>query len=171
MTLTTHAIVGAAVATIIPTHPAAGFVFGFTSHFVLDAIPHWDYSLRSLIKHESDPLEHHIPVNRAFFRDLFKIGGDAVLGLVLAVIIFAALNRSLILAAALGAIAAMLPDGLQFVYFHFRHEPLRSLQKFHMWIHAQSDLNSKPVWGVTYQLLLVIFTLALVIFYQLSKSA
>jgi hypothetical protein len=38
MILTTHAIVGAALASFMPSHPAAAFVVGFASHFALDAI-------------------------------------------------------------------------------------------------------------------------------------
>jgi hypothetical protein len=42
MILSTHAIVGAAIASFLPSHPTIAFVLGFGSHFVLDAIPHWD---------------------------------------------------------------------------------------------------------------------------------
>jgi hypothetical protein len=47
MILCTHAVVGAALASFVPSHPAAAFAIGFASHFVLDAIPHWDYSIKS----------------------------------------------------------------------------------------------------------------------------
>src|SRR5260370_42631939 len=47
MILSTPAIVGAAIASFLPSHPTTAFVLGFASHFVLDAIPHWDYPIRS----------------------------------------------------------------------------------------------------------------------------
>jgi len=47
MILSTHAIVGAALASFLPSHPAAAFVAGFASHFALDAIPHVDYLIKS----------------------------------------------------------------------------------------------------------------------------
>jgi hypothetical protein len=47
MILTTHAVVGAALASFVPSHPATAFVLGFASHFVLDAIPHVDYPIKS----------------------------------------------------------------------------------------------------------------------------
>ena len=47
MILTTHAVVGAALASFVPSHPAAAFVLGFGSHFNLDAIPHVDYPIKS----------------------------------------------------------------------------------------------------------------------------
>jgi hypothetical protein len=39
MILTTHAVVGAALASFVPSHPVTAFAMGFASHFVLDAIP------------------------------------------------------------------------------------------------------------------------------------
>jgi hypothetical protein len=47
LTLTTHAIVGAAIASVIPAHPFFAIAAAFASHFLLDAIPHWDYPIRS----------------------------------------------------------------------------------------------------------------------------
>ena len=38
MTLTTHAVVGAAVATLLPSHPLLGISAAFLSHFFVDAI-------------------------------------------------------------------------------------------------------------------------------------
>lgn len=35
MTLTTHAITGAAIATMVPNYPALGFILGFGSHYIL----------------------------------------------------------------------------------------------------------------------------------------
>jgi len=47
MILSTHAVVGGAIASFIPLHPLLVAVAGFASHFAIDAIPHWDYRLRS----------------------------------------------------------------------------------------------------------------------------
>ena len=44
MILSTHAVVGAALASFVPSHPFAAFVIGFASHFALDTIRrpfHW----------------------------------------------------------------------------------------------------------------------------------
>ena len=40
----------------------------------------------------------------------------------------------------LGAVAAMLPDPLQFVHSLFPKEPLNTLQRFHLWIHSKRQL-------------------------------
>jgi hypothetical protein len=44
MILSTHAVVGAALASFVPSHPFAAFMIGFASHFALDTIRrpfHW----------------------------------------------------------------------------------------------------------------------------------
>jgi hypothetical protein len=46
MILSTHAIVGGAIASLFPSHPLLVVAAGFVSHFAIDAIPHWDYPLR-----------------------------------------------------------------------------------------------------------------------------
>jgi hypothetical protein len=43
----------------------------------------------------------------------------------------------------LGAVAAMLPDPLQFAHSLFPREPLNTLQRFHGWIHAKRKLAWK----------------------------
>ena len=48
MILITHAIVGGAIASLLPSQPALAVCAAFASHFAIDAIPHWDYPLRSI---------------------------------------------------------------------------------------------------------------------------
>ncbi len=79
MILSTHAIVGAAIASFLPSHPTTAFVLGFASHFVLDAIPHWDYPIRSAAV---DPkIGAPMTFDRALLRDAVVIGSDGVLGI------------------------------------------------------------------------------------------
>jgi hypothetical protein len=47
MILTTHAVVGAVLASFVPSYSATAFALGFASHFILDAIPHVDYPIKS----------------------------------------------------------------------------------------------------------------------------
>jgi hypothetical protein len=58
------------------------FVIGFGSHFVLDAIPHWDYPIKS----QSVDLKIGAPVvfDSALRRDALTIGSDAVFGIMIA---------------------------------------------------------------------------------------
>ena len=145
MTLTTHAVVGATLATLIPTHPVLGFVVGFGSHFVLDAIPHWGYSIDKMKRGEGNPLDGELIIDKNSFKDLLKIGIDGLLGLLLPFLIFSGIfHQQFYLAIFMGAIGGMVPDALQFCYFKWKHEPLVSLERFHIWIHSKASLNLVP---------------------------
>jgi hypothetical protein len=157
MTLTTHAIVGAALASAVPTHPVVAFSVGFCSHFLLDAIPHWDYHLDSMSEDKKNPMATDMKIGKSFFFDLCKIGADFLLGFVLAFLFFGSLGDfSLNTALFFGAIGAVLPDALQFLYFKWRHQPLTALQKFHLSIHAEKELKNRPLLGISYQVALIV---------------
>jgi hypothetical protein len=71
-------------------------------------------------------------------RDLTLTGADACVGLGLAIWLFATLGTTWVIA--LGALAGMLPDPLRFVNSIYPREPLKSLQRFHGWIHSKRKL-------------------------------
>ena len=138
MILSTHAIVGGALASLFPSHPGLVAVAGFASHYAIDAIPHWDYPLRSIsVGRGAD--NRRLRRSRGLFLDLTAIGFDACAGLALAIWLFA--SSATLGVIILGACAAMLPDPLQFVQSLYRREPLKSLQRFHQWIHAKQKLS------------------------------
>jgi hypothetical protein len=140
MILSTHAIVGGAVASFMPSHPVLAVVAGFASHFVIDAIPHWDYPLQSIaIGKGAD--NRRLRLNRSVVLDLAVIAMDACAGLTLALWLFA--TPASVWVITLGAVAAMLPDPLQFAHSLFPREPLNTLQRFHGWIHAKRKLAWK----------------------------
>lgn len=134
MTLTTHAILGAAAAELFPQHAALAFSAAFLSHFVLDAIPHQDYNLESYVEDRSpahDVRKMDMIIGPAFWRDLKKIALDCLLGFALVAILFDSTDKILALAL-LGAVGGVLPDALQFIFFKFKHQPLLALEKFHV---------------------------------------
>src|ERR1035441_1590405 len=88
MTLTTHAVVGAAIAASMPNRPVLGFILAFASHFALDAIPHWDYRLSSQKTGGSNRMDDDMIMNKNFFIDLLKIGLDMSCGIILALLFF-----------------------------------------------------------------------------------
>jgi hypothetical protein len=151
LTLTTHAVVGGAIVSLMPSFPMLGLCLAFASHFLLDAIPHLDYPIRSA---SVDPkIGARMRFDRALLIDTVTIGADAVLGIVLAVALFAAQANLLLVAC--GAGAAILPDALQFAYLRFRREPLASLQRFHCWIHTSNRMKRQPILGVVSQVAFV----------------
>ena len=162
MILATHAITGVALATITPDQPILAFTAGVVSHFLLDAIPHWDYELRSKRENENNPLNNDMIIGRDFWFDLIKLGADTFLGLVLGWLFFYSFfigHGSLgLLTFTAGAIGGLLPDALQFAYFKLRPPAggwLTALQRFHYWIHADHEKKLEPVIGVISQAFLV----------------
>lgn len=139
MILTNHAITGAALASLTPNQPLVGFTVGFLSHFVLDAVPHWDYYLASFKEDGDNPLNDDVILNGDFLKDILKIGLDGIIGLSLSYLVFVLYFKISIVAVLCGAIGAMMPDALQFVYMKWRHEPLKSLQRLHRLVHADKD--------------------------------
>jgi hypothetical protein len=151
MILSTHAIVGAAIGSFLPSHPTTAFVLGFASHFVLDAIPHWDYPIRSAAV---DPkIGAPMTFDRALLRDAVVIGSDALVGILGALLLFASSDG--LWSILLGAFGAMLPDPLQTLHTHFPYEPLRTLQRFHRWIHTDKRIKEDIILGVGSQIALV----------------
>jgi hypothetical protein len=144
MILTTHAIVGAAIASLIPDHPVGAFLVGVASHFAIDAIPHWDYPLRSMFRRAAGT---SLIVDTGLLTDFGFIALDGIAGLALAIWVFA--TPTTIATIMLGALGGMAPDPLQFVHRLYPHEPLRTLQRFHLWIHTKTRLGWKL--GVTSQ--------------------
>jgi hypothetical protein len=160
MILCTHAVVGAALASFLPSHPAAAFVVGFASHFAIDAIPHWDYPIRS---HSVNPMiAAPIAFDRALLRDAAAIGSDGLFGVAVALYLYS--SSASLWAILLGAIGAMLPDPLQFVHGRWPYEPLATLQRFHRWIHTDRRIRDASL-GVFAQAafvaLVVVLTVAI----------
>jgi hypothetical protein len=135
--LSTHAIVGAAIATLMPDHPGLAFLSGMASHFLIDAIPHWDYPLRSIsVTRDPSPA---LTLNWSLLHDLGLIGLDVFVGLAVALWLYASPTAAT--AVLLGALGAILPDPLQLAHKLWPREPLRTLQRFHSWIHSNRELQ------------------------------
>jgi len=147
MTLTAHGIVGGAIVSLIPAHPAVGLCLAFASHYLLDAIPHWDYPVRSASINPN--IAAKMRYDYAILRDLIVVGGDAALGVVLAAVLFASRGGPLL--AGGGACAAILPDALEFAYVLYPRGPLLLLQRFHSWVHTSKKIK-RPVPGVALQI-------------------
>jgi len=121
----------------------------FASHYLLDGIPHWDYRIRSAALVSVAPMKY----DTALLTDAVTISADAALGVALALLLFA-VGGSIALVAC-GALAAILPDVLQFAHARFPHEPLGSLQTFHRWAHKSKGIK-QPILGIVSQAALLV---------------
>src|SRR5260370_21690372 len=86
MILTTHAIVGGALASLFPSHPIVAVAAGFASHFAIDAIPHWDYPPRSIMV--AQDRRNQLKLGRVLLQDVGLLGFEAFAGLALAHCLF-----------------------------------------------------------------------------------
>lgn len=141
MVLTAHTITGVALASMVPDKPLVGFAVGFLSHFVLDAMPHWDYTLKSLVEDRHNPMNKDMVIGKEFFIDLLKISFDAIFGLLMSYLVFGLYLKYSFLVILCGAVGAMMPDALQFVYMKLRHEPFISLQRLHVFVDANNTFT------------------------------
>jgi hypothetical protein len=160
MILSTHAIFGAAVASLVPNHPVAGFALGFASHFALDAIPHRDYDLVSLQIDPTGKIQSLDIIRQKFklIRDMVLVSFDALFGILLTFMFFFDPAHPWIFL--IGAISALIPDFLTFLYLILRHKPLALLFHFHASIiHSKVILKLNQITGVALQF----FTLGLLI--------
>ena len=157
MTLTTHAIVGATLATLVPNNPILGFAIGFGSHYLLDAIPHWTYPVDSLEKDKANSLNTNMVISKSSYKDLLKVGADGICGLLFSFLILGGLYQHDLSMILMGALGGMLPDLLQFCYWMWKPKLLKPLQRLHNWAHTKIRIDDKPVLGVLSQLAIIIF--------------
>ena len=165
MTLTTHALVGAAAASLFPENPALAFSAGFVSHFAIDALPHWDYAhyAKSWVQDRENPINaRFVASGWPFYRDVALFCTDALVGLIASVFIFCIWYfQASPFIISIGACAGLLPDALSSVYLTTHWPLLRPLQVFHIWIQKGRELAVSPLVGLGLQALLVIAIIAL----------
>ncbi|MBI2038489.1 MAG: hypothetical protein HYT19_01020 [Candidatus Nealsonbacteria bacterium] len=130
MILTTHILIGAAIA-IKTQNPILGLSFAFISHYFADAIPHREYHVRNILEKRW----------KSSLTDFTKLSLDISLGFFLIMII-----SKNYLPAFLGGFFAILPDILFFIFTFFpKIELLKLLNQLHEKTHwfRNAKLNKK----------------------------
>ncbi len=156
------------MAQFFPRNPLLAFLAGFVSHFLLDAIPHWDYkprsryfcSYRSSVENE----KNRAPIlSKTFGFDMARIGLDFCLGTVIALVIFIRIDTSAIWPTLAGILGGIMPDPLVFLFWKIKKGAEDPLQRLHAWAHCQSaSLDNRPFLGLALQILLI-FTIVLIV--------
>ena len=151
MTLTTHSIIAAAVTKpLAAMNPLIAFVVAIASHYLSDAIPHWDYQLTS-VEDKEDKEKRHFGNNRnAIIKDVSSMALDGLLGatIVLAVVQPTTLHQWMWALAAI--IGGSLPDFLQGLYM-LKLKFLRPHQRLHDIFHTNIRLGHYPLFGIPFQ--------------------
>jgi len=140
MTATAHALVGAVIATKF-VNPFVGYPAAFASHFLMDAIPHWDFGTNWRKKSRL----------RLFIESTI----DVVVGFALVFVLFRNLVDPVYLWSMV--VMAQLPDWLEVPawYFNFKVPPFSWAQDFQDFIHHRLALP----WGLAVQGVVVVMVL------------
>ena len=151
MVLTTHLLVGAAIASKV-FNPALALPLAFLSHYPLDLAPHTEYEIKNIQKARW---------HRSFF-DFLKVFLDIFFGILL-ISLFS--NGNPIIFAA--ALLAIVPDGLELLNIIFpNYKPLTLHQKFHTAIHRVCNPEVKkisPLWGIIIQIVVIVIAIFLLL--------
>lgn len=163
MILVTHAVAGSAVALLVRSNPVLAFLAAIASHFVLDAIPHWHYPLRSWVKDQKSETGWRFTRNRKrFFADVLATGLDCGLGFAIAAIAVSQAAPHWLGTALLGAAGGVLPDFFHLLYYFFPTSVLKYLERFHIAVHATERLDERHALGIGSQLaILIVFAFQL----------
>ncbi len=165
MILTPHAIVGAAVANLVPNEPVLGFVFAFLSHYVLDMIPHKDYDINSFMDKKTRTVVSIFKSSAAALKLIFIIF-EAIGALILCFLIFVRDEKSAAITL-IGIIGAWLPDFFQLLYYSFKKQPFIFFQRLHDKIGHDIE-DKKYIWlGISIQVFISIFVL--VVYFIIKK--
>jgi len=160
MTLTTHIIIAAAITKPLAAyHPILTFAAAVISHYLSDAIPHWDYSISSFQQKNGEKNPHLIrwPFGtKPFWQDLFYFALDGMLGVAILYALLRLQTREDLLFFAAIVIGSTLPDFLQGLYFTRYFDFLKPLQNFHDTIHTKIKLGPYPLIGIPFQILIVL---------------
>lgn len=157
MVLFPHMLIGAVIGSKIANFWAV-FVLGIISHFLADAIPHWDYI---------EDLKNELKNNRLIFA--LKAGADFLAG---AGLIYLAFHSSpLFPFIVAGALAAILPDFWVFVdyfcqvFFKVKNRLLGASYVIHKKIHFPKEKESLKQ-GLAWESLVVLITAGLILFWR-----
>lgn len=156
MTLATHMVAGAAAAKVFSSHPVEAFLVGWLSHYILDSVVHWDYPLSITGGDEHAPINVRQASRKLIAYDVAKVLTDVAIGAILIFILswnFSSHNVPLLIAGALGAVV---PDFLQFLFGIFKVRILAILQDFHNFMHAKRTLKGRPLYGIGLQVCVIL---------------
>ena len=146
MILTPHLLLGAAIASKIEYAPLA-IILAFSSHYLLDLIPHTEYSIDNI---EKKQWQKSLP-------DILRVFLDFSFG-ILFILIFS--NNQLIVF--VGAFFAILPDGLSLLNSVFPNKILKIYSNIHQGkIHFLKYKKISKFWRIASQALIAIISIVL----------
>ncbi len=156
MILITHAVVGAVLSGAI-NNPAGSFLAGVVSHYVLDAIPHYDYVDQRFVD------DRFSKRSKLIFKFIIL---DGIFGVLLPVYFFQWNGLYGFLNIFLAIAGAMLPDALQGVQLYFPNKLTLFLNKIHKQVHYLFSerllLQEFPFFGLSLQVLVIMLAMLVI---------
>lgn len=160
MILLPHIILGAVIGAKIQN---LGFIIilGFLSHFIIDKIPHWDYSIKGIKDFRETRNFKKLVIT------LIKIGIDGLIGLLIVFLTLWQKNMfdiSYLPFILLGIFVSILPDLVGILSEIISNSFLDIFSKFHDLAHFKTKKEGELTFlGISTQIAMVIF--ALVVFF------
>ena len=154
MTLATHIAIAAALTKpVAGAHPVLLFTAGLASHYLSDAIPHWDYSMHS-IGEKNNGNGRRWNFSRSSWFDIAKTALDYALGMALVLLVLEPHSSKEFVWILIATTGGVLPDFLQALYL-MKFKFLKPHQRFHDFMHTKIKLGSYPWIGIPFQLLIL----------------
>lgn len=155
MTLTTHIIVAtAAIKPFATLHPLLVFIIALASHYLSDAIPHWDYGLKAAPSREEE-IKLWSKNHSLILSDLWRVLSDLAIGALATLAVISPDSWQEALPLMVAAIGGVLPDALQGIYYTGKVPFLEPLHDFHNRVHTKIELGPYPLLGIPLQLVIV----------------
>ncbi len=126
----THIITGALVGAAMQ-HPVGAVAGGIASHYLIDAIPHWDYAINRIRTHKR--------ISRETVVDFLKIAFDNGAGFLVVYVMFE--GTPLLWYGLIGGFFGLLPDVLWGLSLFVPNRLLRWHYRFHEFVHAKTHLS------------------------------
>lgn len=169
MTTTPHILAGAALASLLPTNSGwmklTGFALCFASHYVLDAVPHWE-------RLRGPRYNDELPASYGDWPKHITIQGivDALIGCTVFFVLLAFAvpgpEKIIIFLGGLGAVFPDLMDSVPWWSEKTKRLPVWCyFTRFHDWIHLSYDLQRRlpSFLGLVSQIAVIVAALSVVI--------
>lgn len=162
MILSSHIIVASAATNYFVNQPvsflnsAIIFIISLISHYLLDAIPHWDYKLLSILDNDSKTEKVFIAKKIFIIKDLAKNFLDGGLGLAIAFFIIGGqFYFKKIFMIGIIVLGSLLPDLLEVFYIIFKKFSPAVFHSFHSHFHTNYRFKNQPAKGIILQIIVV----------------
>lgn len=163
MTLTSHIVISGLLGASTNNYFLAAAV-GFFSHFIADAIPHWDSYLSPEFDSRAESEKRRFLKSKFFYKELGKVVIDILIGLgALSLIFFETSGFDNISYAAVGVFFGVLPDPLQLLYHMTNWRFLKLNRDIQLRLHTLIYKKKPTFWlGILTQVITILLVFLIV---------